>query len=154
MNHNNINKTKNIIYFLSYCGLLPFVITLLVSILGSKELNSYSIIMFVSYGAVILGFIGAVHWGFLLESKPIKGKGLLLSISVLPSLIGWFALIIPTPVALLILCITYPLLFIYERYSTLNILLPGWYMLMRLKLTIIVTILIFIALNAVCYMDV
>ena len=154
MNHKNINKTKNIIYFLSYCGLLPFVITLLVSILGSKELNSYSIIMFVSYGAVIIGFIGAVHWGFLLESKSIQRQGLLLSISVLPSLIGWFALISPIPFALLILCIMYPLLFIYERHSVLNTLLPKWYMLMRLKLTIMVTIFIFIALNAVCYIDV
>ena len=149
MNNKITDGTKNIIYCLSYGGLLPFVICIVGIYFGSKELSSYSTIGFVSYGAVILSFVGAVHWGFLLKSDSIQRQGLLLSISVLPGLIGWLALISPLRAALLVLCIAYPLLFVYEKLSELNSLLPKWYMLMRFRLTIVVTLSMLIALSAV-----
>ena len=143
------DKTKTIIYCLSYGGLLPFVITLAGVYYGSKELSSYSMVAFVAYGAVILGFVGAVHWGFLLTTDSIQRQGLLLSTSVLPGLIGWLALICNLDTALLMLCIAYPILFIYEKFSVLNSLLPAWYMLMRFRLTIVVTLLMLIGQGAV-----
>ena len=149
MNNKITDKTRNIIYYLSYGGLLPFVIALVGIYSASKELSSYSMIAFVSYGAVILSFIGAVHWGFLLKSDSIQRQGLLLSVSVLPALIGWLALISPLPAALLMLCIAYPLLYFYEKFSELNNLLPAWYMLMRFRLTIVVTLSMFIGLGTV-----
>ncbi|MFT5394907.1 MAG: hypothetical protein ACI85N_000086 [Gammaproteobacteria bacterium] len=149
MNNEITDKTKNIIYCLSYGGLLPFVTTLVGIYSSSKELSSYSMIAFVSYGAVILGFVGAVHWGFLLKTDSMQRQGLLLSISVLPGLIGWLALISDLPVALLMFFIAYPLLFVYEKFSELNSLLPVWYMQMRFRLTIVVTIFMFIGLCAV-----
>ena len=147
MNNKITDETKNIIYCLSYGGLLPFVICIVGINFGSKELSSYSMIGFISYGAVILSFVGAVHWGFLLKSDSIQRQGLLLSISVLPGLIAWLALISPVSVALFILAAAYPLLFIYEKKSELNQLLPAWYMSMRIKLTCIVTVLTLITLG-------
>ena len=149
MNNEITDKTKTIIYCLSYGGLLPFVISLVGIYSDSKELSSYAMIAFVSYGAVILGFIGAIHWGLLLKTDSIQRQGLLLSISVLPGLIGWLVLISPLPAALLMLCIAYPLLFVYEKYSELNNLLPVWYMLMRFRLTIVVTLFMLIGLGTV-----
>lgn len=152
MNIEVTDKTKTVIYCLSYGGLLPFFITLAGTFIGSKELSSYSVVAFISYGAIILGFVGAVHWGFLMKSDSIKRQGLLLSISVLPGLIGWLALISPLPVALLMLSVAYPLLFVYEKHSELNSLLPLWYMQMRFRLTIVVTISMFSCFAAINYM--
>jgi hypothetical protein len=141
MNNKITGEAKTIIYCLSYGGLLPFVICIVGIYFGSKELSSYSMIGFVSYGAVILSFVGAVHWGFLLKSDSIQRQELLLSISVLPGLIAWLALISPVSVALFILAAAYPLLLIYEKKSELNKILPVWYISMRVKLTSIVTVL-------------
>jgi hypothetical protein len=45
------------------------------------------------YGAVVLGFLGGVHWGFTLsepdEAKSVRTR---LGLGVLPSLIGWLAI--------------------------------------------------------------
>jgi hypothetical protein len=59
----------------------------------------------ISYGAVVLSFLGAVHWGFALRdtAHPVSGEVLapavlgaerqLLSFGVVPALIGWVALL-------------------------------------------------------------
>ena len=46
------------------------------------------------YGAVILAFMGAVHWGLGMHSK-LGTNSYQLGLSVIPPLIGWLALLLP-----------------------------------------------------------
>ncbi len=56
---------------------------------------------FIDYGAVILAFLGAVHWGLALAGDPHgvvvqpRLQRARLSLGVLPALVGWGALMIP-----------------------------------------------------------
>jgi len=89
---------------LSVGGLIPFLLIALV-ILFDPLASKVAIEVLISYGAVILSFIGAVHWGFALRdvAHPIGGEPLspsvlgyerqLLVFGVVPALIGWVALL-------------------------------------------------------------
>jgi hypothetical protein len=89
---------------LSVSGLVPFLIIALV-ILFDPIASRTAIEVLISYGAVVLSFIGAVHWGFALRdvAHPVSGVPLapavlgaerqLLTFGVVPALIGWVALL-------------------------------------------------------------
>lgn len=89
---------------LSLAGLIPFLLIALV-ILFDPLASRVAIEVLVSYGAVVLSFIGAVHWGFALRdvAHPVAGVPLspavlgaerqLLTFGVVPALIGWVALL-------------------------------------------------------------
>ena len=138
------NDTKVTVYYLSYGGLIPFVATLFGFFLLDEPIRSFSLNAFITYAAVIIGFVGAVHWGFLLKAEGIANKNLLLSLSVLPGLIGWSALLVNQQLALIIFAVLYPSVFIYEKVTSLKNILPDWYMPMRVKLTFCVTLMVLV----------
>ena len=47
-----------------------------------------------AYGAVILAFLGGVHWGFALPEPSGRAERARLALGVIPSLIGWVALLL------------------------------------------------------------
>lgn len=138
------NDTKVTVYYLSYGGLIPFIAALFGFFLLDDPIRSFSLKAFITYAAVIIGFVGAVHWGFLLKAGDIANKKSLLSLSVLPGLIGWSALLVNQQLALIIFALLYPLVFIYEKLTTLKNILPDWYMPMRVKLTCCVTLMVLV----------
>lgn len=78
---------------LGYAGLIPFLYLAFGLVESAQSRNSagaWLIIFFVAYGAVILSFVGALHWTFCLQRDEL-GAGWLVW-SVVPSLIGWAAL--------------------------------------------------------------
>lgn len=89
---------------LSVGGLVPFLLIALV-ILFDPLASQVAIEVLISYGAVVLSFIGAVHWGFALRdvahpigSEPLTPAALgyerqLLTFGVVPALMGWIALL-------------------------------------------------------------
>jgi hypothetical protein len=61
----------------------------------------------VAYGATILAFLGAVHWGLALAT-PAAERGAdwgRLGLGVVPSLIAWVALLLPLPAGLGLLAV-------------------------------------------------
>lgn len=88
---------------ISLAGAVPFLVLgaiVLLDPLGSQT----AIEVLISYGAVILSFLGAVHWGFALRdtAHPVTGEPLtpavlgaerqLLVFGTVPAIIGWVAL--------------------------------------------------------------
>ncbi|MGG5820849.1 DUF3429 domain-containing protein [Falsiroseomonas sp. HW251] len=55
-----------------------------------------------AYGATILAFLGAVHWGLALRAGPAErgADWARLGLGVLPALIAWVALLLPLPAGL------------------------------------------------------
>lgn len=88
---------------LTMAGAVPFLALAAVVLLDPLD-SPTAIEVLISYGAVILSFVGAVHWGFALRDSahPVNGVPLtpavlgserqLLAFGVVPALIGWVAL--------------------------------------------------------------
>jgi hypothetical protein len=86
---------------LGLLGLLPFFALALLTwlpadvALGHAAVSTLARQSLVAYTAVILSFLGAVHWGIVLTSEvmPAAPARRLLDWGVMPSLLGWLALL-------------------------------------------------------------
>ena len=87
---------------LGLAGLLPFAGCGLGALSPDPALADRSLLALVAYGSVILAFLGGVHWGFALDGSGADGSGaptvrvqrLRFGLGVLPSLLGWAALML------------------------------------------------------------
>ena len=93
--------------------------------------------MLLTYGAVILSFVGALHWGFAMvhpgASGPVTGK--LFIWSVVPSLLGWVALLLEPTVGAAFLIAGFLGHYGQDLRLTRILPLPSWYLPLRLQLT-------------------
>ena len=150
---------------LSVAGLIPFI-GLGAVVLLDPIASPISIEMLVCYGAVILSFIGAVHWGFALRdtAHPVNGVPLtpaalgaerqLLVFGVLPALIGWVALIamlhFAAPAfALFLLLAGFFITIVIETIGKGRNVVAGNYLAMRWGVSVVVLIVLLIVLFAV-----
>lgn len=81
---------------LGIAGLIPFIATLAIIVLRPHDAPAATQTM-IAYGACILSFLGAVHWGFALapgNTTPLALNLQRLSFGVLPSLVAWGALLV------------------------------------------------------------
>ncbi len=133
--HNQPNRTMKI---LGYAGLLPFIILLLVSIAGSGSVNDKAAESMLFYAAMILTFLGAVHWGCVLA---VAGDNAAdqkrLCWAVTPSLIAWVALMFTQQFTIVVLILSFVLCWWVDKrfYSQSKL---AWYMTMRSHLTVVV----------------
>ena len=123
---------------LGYAGLIPFVIFSI----GSWTTLPYvanSTHVLIAYAAIILSFMGAIHWGAAISNTAGQHSKNLV-VSVMPALAAWLALLLPETFALVILFVGFILLIAYELTVAKSQALPNWYISMRIRLTFIVTL--------------
>ena len=118
-------------------GLIPFVAGALAPWLLPAERLPDAGLALAGYGAVILSFLGGVHWGLAAPA----GRPLQIGLSVLPSLIGWLALLVanlyaPAP-ALWLLAAAFAALLPGDLLAAGRGLAPPWYPRLRLPLTLV-----------------
>jgi hypothetical protein len=87
-----------------------------------------------AYGAAILSFLGAVHWGLALAAPDVAARARLIG-GVIPSLVAWVALLMPLPVGLTILALGLLGLAMVETLAAGRGLLPRAYIPLRWVLT-------------------
>lgn len=127
-------------HWLGYAGLIPFVAALLGCLLGGADRQAYFAHQFVAYGAVILSFVGAVHWGTALATGSMRIMRL--ALSVLPALLAWAALLLPAAAAAWLLLGGFLLLRAWEASPPVARTLPAWYRGLRTRLTVAVSALL------------
>ena len=123
---------------LGYAGLIPFV----VFSIGSWTSLPYvadSTQILIAYAAIILSFMGAIHWGITISNTD-RHHSKNLVVSIMPALAAWLALLSPEIFALIILFIGFILLIGYDLAVAKSQALPDWYKSMRIRLTFIVTL--------------
>ncbi len=134
---------------LGYGGLIPFLVgAVLVVLLGNHPLLGVDPVFFVSsYAAVILSFVGAVHWGVALAGPagPIKAR-FMLGLSVVPALVGWMALLAgpESASAVLVLGVAFIGWWLYERLVPGKHLLARWYLRLRLQLSAVASMVLLV----------
>ncbi|KGS13093.1 Uncharacterized protein ALO43_01983 [Pseudomonas tremae] len=123
---------------LGYGGLLPFIfLALLVPF--SLDYRPLITIALVNYGAVILSFVGALHWGFAMTAQDMSAeqRSARFVWSIIPALIAWIATLLPMPLGCLLLVIGLVAHLRQDRQLLRIISLPAWYLPMRLRLTLV-----------------
>jgi hypothetical protein len=95
----------------------------------------------VAYGATILSFLGGVHWGLAIGSQNSDDTGMLkarLTLSVIPSLVGWAALLVPERPALFTLASSVLAMLWVDIWASRTGQAPPWYPKLRIPLTCVV----------------
>jgi hypothetical protein len=77
---------------LGVAGLIPFLICGVGATAASDVRSTISAFALIGYGAVILGFLGGVHWGFTLSVEHDPAERARLALGVLPAIVGWLAI--------------------------------------------------------------
>lgn len=133
---------------LGFGGLIPFVAASLATTLppdgAARELAGR---LLVGYGAVILSFLGGVHWGLVLRDRP-GNAARLLTVGVLPALAGWTTLLLPFEQAVATQVVCFGGFWLYEHRVLGAAVLPAGYLALRRWLTLIVCASLALALMA------
>lgn len=145
--------------WLGAAGLLPFISAAMAVWLGSPWIAELAARVAITYGAVILSFLGGAFWGFaampgqpdLAGADPGERRLVprhLFALSVLPSLIAWIAVLLAPQTALVILVSAFAAILLLDRATWTTGIAPSWWIRLRVPLsTVVVLCLIAIAMS-------
>lgn len=85
---------------LGHAGLLPFVAGAALVWLVRPEVHPYAALALSAYAAVVVSFLGGIHWGLAMRER--EPPALLLGWGVVPSLVAWLAVMMPASSGLVI----------------------------------------------------
>ena len=124
---------QQLIERLSYAGLLPFVLLATLLWLVDAELLLFVSSALASYGALIAAFLGGLHWGVAFVKTDAQ-RTFHLCWGVVPSLVGWLALMMPPYAGLPLLGLVLLACYAVDRKTYPGAGLGGWLPL-RLRVT-------------------
>jgi glutaredoxin-related protein len=121
---------------LGYGGVLPFLVGLIVvAAAGEGAVRDWASRLTLGYGAVILSFLGAVHWGRLLERGTLQDAPMVAFWSVLPAVVGWATLALPVVWAAPVQVLAFVEVYVMDRQLLRREPAAGGYLRLRARLT-------------------
>ena len=119
--------------FLGWAGLVPFGLAAVGTHSGIDTLVLYGFLGGTAYGAVILSFLGAVHWGLAMRDDRSPYWYVW---SITPALSGFASLLLlDVGMRVATLIPLFALAWSVDRKAANQGLIPNWYMRLRSKLT-------------------
>lgn len=128
--------------WLGYGGLVPFLFLATASVLDENHAVYWADGLF-SYGAIILSFVGALHWGYALSlgasstEAARARRNACFAWSVVPALIAWLALLLPSLLSSLLMIAGFIAHYRQDRRLVALADLPAWYLPLRLRLSVV-----------------
>jgi hypothetical protein len=123
----------NIPSFLGWAGLVPFGLAAVGTHSGIDTLILYGFLGGTAYGAVILSFLGAVHWGLAMQDDRSPYWYVW---SITPALSGFvILLLLDVGMRVVTLIPLFALAWSVDFKAANHGLIPNWYMRLRSKLT-------------------
>ncbi|MET1413304.1 DUF3429 domain-containing protein [Roseibium sp. HPY-6] len=120
-------------------GALPFIAAALLTVFGPQSWSAWAAYALAVYGAVILSFLGGIQWGLTMGRDGLPNlSATRLCMSVVPSLIGWIALLMPVFPGLLVLAAAFALVLYLDLQASIRGEAPAWYPRLRIPLSIAV----------------
>ena len=129
--------------WLGAAGALPFLAAVVLVLAAGPETGAWAALAVRAYGAVILSFMGGIHWGLAMAQGGTSWARL--GLAVLPALLGWMALLLPLPFGLPLLAAAFAVLLAGDLQAVRAGLAPGWYPRLRWPLSAVVILCLFIA---------
>ncbi len=125
--------------WLGAAGVLPFAFLAGAGVILVGSLEEKAILALAAYGAVILSFLGGVHWGLAIGDAGTANQERVsyrrLAISVVPSLVAWCALLLPTVATLPVLAAAFAAMLAVDWRLAGKTEAPSWYPKLRWPLT-------------------
>lgn len=148
MTENNALACPRLVAWLGYGGLIPFV-----TLASAVLLDPHHAVMWryalLSYGAIILTFIGAVHWG-LAMSLPALSEGqrsVCFAWSVVPALMAWPTFALTPVLGACLLVMGFVLHYGQDLRLARRTMLPAWYLPLRTRLSGIAILCLVVAIS-------
>ncbi len=133
MTENNPEFNLQLAKLIGFGGLIPFIGCAALMYAGNTGASIIALFASATYGAVILSFVGAVHWGLTMSEDRSPYWYVW---SVTPAILGWLSIVLlDIKTSLLALAIAFTLAWSVDRQASLRGLIPVWYMHMRHILT-------------------
>ena len=131
---------ENLAKILGFSGLIPFIIAFITLNFNVGKIQVLEIITV--YGYTIIAFLGGIYWGVGLNIK--IGAKKYFFISTLPTFFVLISLLFPLSlISKIIYLICILNFFLYLEFSFLQtIKLPKWFLFLRIKLNIFLTLLL------------
>ncbi|MDX2218791.1 MAG: DUF3429 domain-containing protein [Burkholderiales bacterium] len=123
-------------------GALPFLSATLSLVAGGPFHQTIAVVMLVTYAAVILSFLGGIHWGLalkIMDSAPTSASRLFV-LSVLPALAAWAVLFLVADPRWQLVGMFVILLAVWALDGLLSVqgIIPRWFFRLRSLITAIV----------------
>ncbi|WP_304641098.1 DUF3429 domain-containing protein [Pseudomonas sp.] len=126
---------------LGMAGLVPFVTGALGLWITPDVWRERVLEELIAYAAVILAFMGAIHWGLAMRADEASDKApVQLGLSVIPPLLGWVALSLPVNLGLPVIFVAFAALYFADIWAVRHGLAPMWYPALRKPLSIVVVV--------------
>lgn len=118
-------------------GLIPFYVLALSSLASLGLPPVIALLGLLTYGAVILSFVGAIWWGIAVHAPQGTTRTSLFIWSVVPALVGWFATITAPDLGVLMLASGFFIQWLLDAWlsKTQPALFPAWVFMLRSILT-------------------
>jgi hypothetical protein len=136
MKTTSIDSRPRVVAWLGYGGLIPFLVFAVLTC-ADRERSTLWQASLRGYGAVILSFVGALHWGFamLLQDLTPSRREAVFIWSVTPALAAFAALVMQSFPGDVLLVALFVAQYWRDRRLAATAALPGWYLPLRLHLT-------------------
>lgn len=133
---------------LGYAGLIPFVFGAVLVWLVTGEAHPYVAAALSAYGAVIVSFLGGIHWGHVMRPWPQGQDGpasadATLVWGVVPSLVAWLGVLMPPYAGLFVLGLAIIGCYLVDRRRYAALGLQAW-MTLRFRLTAVASLCCFL----------
>jgi hypothetical protein len=123
-------------------GAVPFVVLGVSAPFLTDPHRASALFALGAYGAAILSFLGGVRWGLAIaaaatarDDKRLAGA---LTLSVVPSLVAWLALLLPPPASLWLLLVGFAAMLYLDVSRAHAGDVPAWYPRLRWPLSCLV----------------
>ncbi len=139
-------RSQKVAWALSLAGLIPFAgLTLFLFVWPDIIQRGFAALALATYGAVILSFLGGVRWGAALDKRE---PTITFALSMVPPLLGWFALALPLPLPFAVQAIGFALHGLWDWQAGRAGALPEWFVRLRVVLSSFVTACLILATTA------
>lgn len=130
---------------LGYAGLIPFVLGAVLVWAVTPEAHAYAAAALAAYGAVIVSFLGGIHWGHAMQMPPHSpAAASALVWGVMPSLVAWLGVLMPPHAGLVIIGMALVGCYLVDRRRYAAQGLAAW-LTLRFRLTAVASLSCFLA---------
>ncbi len=139
-------RSRTIAWALSLAGLIPFAgLTMFLFVAPDVVQRGFAALALATYSAVILSFLGGVRWGAALSQDE---PALVFALSMVPPLLGWFALALPLPFPFAVQALGFALHGVWDWQAGRSDALPDWFINLRVTLSALVVACLILATTA------
>lgn len=145
-------RPPHLAWLLGLAGLIPFLTGALGIWFTPVGWRPFVLDALLDYAAVILAFMGAIHWGLAMRAEEDSlNAQMQLGLSVIPPLVGWAAVSfgLPVGVSIPLFILAFIGLYLADVRAVRLGLAPIWYKPLRKPLTMVVSLSLLVAWGGV-----